>query len=166
MIVKTSVFVAASLDGFIARRDGGLDWLGDSGAEDAEDYGYREFIDSIDALIMGRNTFEKSLSFGAWPYQDKRVVVLTRRALDIPAALTKAVAASAEAPRELVTRLSAQGASHLYVDGGITIQRFLAAGLIDEITITRIPVLLGAGIPLFGPTGGDIPLRHLATRLR
>jgi dihydrofolate reductase len=113
---------------------------------------------------MGRNTFEKALSFSAWPYQGKRVVVLTRRALDIPAALTKAVAASAEAPRELVTRLSAQGASHLYVDGGITIQRFLAAGLIDEITITRIPVLLGAGIPLFGPTGGDIPLRHLATR--
>jgi len=84
MIAKTSVFVAASLDGFIARPDGGLDWLGEPGAKDREDYGYREFIDTVDALIMGRNTFEKALSFSAWPYPGKRVAVLTRGALKIP----------------------------------------------------------------------------------
>ena len=164
MIAKVSVFIATSLDGFIARRDGSLDWLGAPVTEDQEDYGYREFIDSVDALIMGRNTFEKALSFGAWPYSGKRVVVLTRGAVKIPAELANTVSAAAAAPRELVKRLSAEGASHLYVDGGITAQRFLSAGLIDELTITRIPLLLGEGIPLFGPTGGDILLRHLATR--
>lgn len=164
MIAKASVFIASSLDGFIARRDGSLDWLGSPDADNKEDYGYREFIDSVDVLVMGRNTFEKALSFGEWPYLGKRVVVLTSRAIDIAADLARSVSSSSETPPRLVQRLSAEGASHLYVDGGITVQRFLAAGLIDEITVTRIPVLLGEGIPLFGPTGGDILLSHLATR--
>jgi dihydrofolate reductase len=164
MGMKTSVFVATSLDGFIARKDGGLDWLGDAG-ESGEDYGFKAFMDSVDVLVMGRNTYEKVMTFGDWPYGEKPVVVLSSRTVEIPAAPQATVSYSSETPRELVERLSTKGASHLYVDGGITIQRFLDAGLIDELTITRIPVLLGEGIPLFGRLAKDLSLYHLQTRV-
>lgn len=161
---KVSVFIAASLDGFIARPDGGLDWL--EGAEDAggEDYGYGRLMASVDRLVMGRNTFDTVLAFPAWPYGETPVVVLTHRPLALPAGFPGRVSVSAETPGALVQRLGDEGARHLYVDGGRTIQGFLAAGVVDEMTLTRIPVLLGAGIPLFGPTGGDILLRHVETR--
>lgn len=166
MSAKASVFVATSLDGFIARPDGSIDWLNEANAvvPRGEDCGYAEFIESVDVLVMGRNTFETVLTFDEWPYGDTRVVVLSSRPLSIPAMLPATVSASSESPNMLVERLAAEGARHLYVDGGITIQRFLAAGLIDDITITLIPVLLGRGRPLFGPMENDITLAHAATR--
>jgi dihydrofolate reductase len=117
----------------------------------------------VDALVMGRRTFEQVLGFEAWPY-DKPVTVLSRGAPRIPAALASKVTTCAESPRTLVERLSRQGAKHLYVDGGLTIQSFLAAGLVDEVTITVIPVLLGAGRALFGPLAEDVTLDHLSTK--
>jgi dihydrofolate reductase len=164
MGMKVSAFVASSLDGFIARKDGSLDWLGSAG-ENSEDYGFKAFMNSVDVLVMGRNTYEKVMTFGEWPYGEKPVVVLSSRTVEIPAMLQKTVSSSSETPGDLVERLATQGASHLYVDGGITIQRFLDSGLIDEITITRIPVLLGEGIPLFGRLAKDVSLAHRSTRV-
>ena len=166
MTAKASVFIATSLDGFIARPDGSIDWLNEANkvVPDGEDCGYGKFMESVDVLVMGRNTFELVLTFAAWPYGNKRVVVLSSRPLIIPAGLPDTVSASSESPDVLVERLSAEGARRLYVDGGMTIQRFLAAGLIDDITITLIPVLLGQGRRLFGTVEKDIPLVHAATR--
>ncbi len=163
--MKCSVFIATSLDGFIARTDGGLDWLpagGESGA--GEDYGYQEFFDSIDTLVMGRNTYDLARSFREWPYHGKKVVVLSSRYPETLTRLTDEVEAAGCSPARLVSQLSDRGARHLYVDGGRTIQGFLGAGLIDDMTITRIPILLGEGIPLFGRLASDIRLQHLETR--
>ena len=169
--MKASVYIATSLDGFIAREDGDIGWLTGGGEEVSqedqsqnEDYGYGVFMDSVDALVMGRNSYEKVLSFGGWAYGDKPVVVLSRRPIEIPERLSKTVEAMSGAPEEVVARLSERGMKHLYIDGGVTIQRFLRAGLIQRLIITRIPVLIGAGIPLFGSLDGDIKLRHVQTQ--
>jgi len=166
MQVSVSVFIATSLDGFIARENGELDWLDEANATvpEGEDCGYRDFMGSIDALIMGRHTYEKVLSFGPWPYGATPVIVLSHQPIEFPADFPDCVSHSSETPQELCDRLSTDGATHLYVDGGITIQRFLQADLIDELTVTVIPVILGAGIPLFGPLEDDIPLSHCRTR--
>jgi dihydrofolate reductase len=168
MHTKVSVFIASSLDGFIARKDGNLDWLDNANTSvpEGEDFGYRTFIDSVDVLIMGRNTYEKVRTFGSWPYGEKRVVVLTRRPIEIPTELKKTVSTSSAPPDVLLKELAADGARHFYIDGGVTIQRFLAAGLIDEITITQMPVLLGEGIPLFGKLEEDVILTHVSTETK
>jgi dihydrofolate reductase len=158
--MTVSVFVGTSLDGFIARRNGDFDFLPEGGGEP---HGYNEFIASVDALVMGRKTFEKVLTLGAWPYGDKRVVVLSSRPVDLSAARGGVVEQMAGPPAEIVSRLAASGAHHLYVDGGMTIQRFLVAGLVQRLIITRVPVLIGDGIPLFGILQRDIRLRHVAT---
>jgi dihydrofolate reductase len=158
--VKASVFIATSLDGFIARANGDLDWLPPGGGEE---HGYDAFIATVDALVIGRKTYETVLSFDTWPYGGKPVYVLSTRAL-APAPPGAVVEHLSGAPAELVAQLAARGVGHVYVDGGITIQGFLQAGLIQRLIITRIPVLLGAGIPLFGPLLRDIRLRHVATR--
>jgi dihydrofolate reductase len=159
--MKASVFIATSLDGFIARQDGALDWLP---ADGGEPHGYDEFIATVDAIVIGRKTFETVLAFDAWPYGTKPVVVLSKR----PSALRAPDGAVCDmmtgTPPEIVDRLSARGMKHLYVDGGVTIQGFLQAGLIQRMIITRIPVLLGSGIPLFGPLSHDVRLEHVATR--
>lgn len=163
--MKSSVYIATSLDGFIARANGDIDWLSNGGGEDSdEDYGYNEFIDSVDALVMGRNTYELVLTFGAWPYGDKPVVVLSSRQVDIPEHIMDSVESMSVPPREVVRRLEARGARHLYIDGGKTIQGFLSEGLVQQLIITRIPILIGSGIPLFGPLSHDIRLRHIETR--
>jgi dihydrofolate reductase len=154
--MKVSVFVGASVDGFIARRNDDLDWLPAGGGEP---HGYDEFFASVDALVI-----EKVLTFETWPYGDKRVVVLSSRPLDLSAAAGGVVEQMAGPPAEIVSRLAVSGARHLYVDGGITIQRFLQAGLVQRLVITRVPVLIGDGVPLFGPLQRDIRLRHVATR--
>ncbi len=166
MGIKSSVFIATSLDGYIARDDGNLDWLDRANATvpNGEDCGYHDFITSVDVLVMGRNTFEKVLSFGDWAYGSKPVVVLSRGQVSIPPSIAGTVSASSEQPQTLVERLATTGAQHLYIDGGLAIQSFLQAGLIDEITITVIPVLLGAGKPLFGTLDRDIELTHIATK--
>jgi dihydrofolate reductase len=159
--MTVSVFVGTSLDGFIARPNGDLDWLPAGGGEP---HGYNEFIASVDAIVIGRKTFEKVLTFEAWPYGDKRVVVLSSRPVDLSAADGRIVEQMAGSPAEIVSQLAASGAHHLYVDGGITIQRFLQAGLIHRLIITRVPVIIGHGIPLFGTLQRDIRLRHVATQ--
>jgi dihydrofolate reductase len=159
--MRASVFIATSLDGFIAREDGALDWLPTDGGEP---HGYDEFIATVDAIVIGRNTFETVLSFEAWPYGTKPVIVLstTPEALRAPDGAVCDMMAGT--PAEVVARLSARGFKHLYVDGGLTIQGFLKAGLIQRLIITRIPVLLGRGIPLFGPLSHDVRLEHVGTR--
>ena len=164
MTIRASVYIATSLDGFIARANGDLDWLtGGESAQSDEDYGYQAFMDTVDVIVMGRNTFEKVLTFDAWPYS-KKVVVLSSRPLEIRPDLSESVELLALAPKQVVEYLAAQGATHLYVDGGQTIQRFLNAGLITELIITSIPTLIGQGIPLFGPVDHDIKLKHIETR--
>ncbi len=163
--MKASVYIATSLDGFIARENGDLDWLpGVSGSEGGEDYGYKEFMSTVDAMVIGRHTFEKVLTFGGWPYQGTPVVVLSSRPLEFPARLAGSVDAMTAEPAEVVKRLAERGAKHLYVDGGRTIQRFLEAGLIQQLIITRIPILIGRGLPLFGPLTRDVRLWHVETR--
>jgi dihydrofolate reductase len=159
--MTVSVFIGTSVDGFIARPNGDLDFLPEGGGEP---HGYNEFIASVDAIVIGRNTFEKVLTLGPWPYGDKRVVVLSSRPIDLSAASGSLVEQMAGSPAEIVSRLAASGAHHLYIDGGITIQRFLCAGLIQRLIITRVPVLIGDGIPLFGTLPRDVRLRHVATR--
>jgi dihydrofolate reductase len=156
-----SVFIGISVDGFIARPNGDLDFLPPGGGEP---HGYDEFIASVDALVIGRNTFETVLAFPDWPYGDKRVVVLSSRSLDLSAVRGGVVEQMAGPPTEIISRLAASGISHLYVDGAITIQRFLRQGLIQRLIITRVPVLIGDGIPLFGTLPRDIRLRHIATQ--
>jgi dihydrofolate reductase len=160
--MRASIFIATSLDGFIARTNGGIEWLGEL-EPGGEDYGYCKFVEGIDYLVMGRNTYEKVLTFGEWPYE-KPVVVLTRRPLEIPTELASSVESMLGSPADIVAQLSDRGAQHLYVDGGKTIQGFLDAGLIQRLVITRIPVLLGDGLSLFGPLQQDIKLRHIETR--
>jgi dihydrofolate reductase len=163
--LKTTVYIATSLDGFIARENGDLDWLPtEADPNSGEDYGYATFMSSIDALVMGRNTFEKVLTFGDWPYGNKRVVVLSTKSLTIPANISGSVECMSGSPAEIVARLAARGLRHLYIDGGTTVQRFLDAGAIQRLIITRIPILIGQGISLFGPLRQDIRLRHVETR--
>ena len=157
--MKASVFIGVSVDGFIARPNGELDFLPPGGGEP---HGYEEFIQSVDALVIGRKTFETVLSFALWPYGEKPVFVLSTRPLP-PAPVGAVVEQMSGDPAEILSRLEARGIGHIYVDGGITIQRFLRAGLIQRVIITRVPVLIGDGIPLFGDLPHDVPLRHIMT---
>jgi dihydrofolate reductase len=163
---ECAVFVGVSLDGFIARPNGDLDWLIGEGAGDSAEYGYNEFIAGMDAIVMGRKTFEKAVTFDKWYYGKMRVVVLSSRYLDLSIAQARGgiVEVMAGSPTEIVSNLAASGAYHLYVDGGITIQQFLRAGLIHRLIISRLPVLIGEGISLFGSLPRDIRLNHIATR--
>ncbi len=159
--MTASVFIGTSVDGFIARPNGDLDFLPEGGGEP---HGYTEFIASVDAIVIGRKTFETVLAFEGWPYLDKRVVVLSSRPLDFSAVRGGVVEQMAGPPAEIVSQLAARGVHHLYIDGGITIQEFLRAGAIQRLIITRVPVLIGVGVPLFGSLPRDIRLRHVATR--
>ena len=158
--MKGSVFIATSLDGFIARPDGTIDWLPHGSTED---YGYDPFMASVDALVMGRLTYESVVGMGVWFYGTKPVYVLSSRA--IPGAPEGAVVHRlAGDPHEIAAELDRRGVRDAYVDGGVTIQRFLRAGLIHRVIITRIPVLLGAGRPLFGELAQDLRLTHVRTQ--
>jgi dihydrofolate reductase len=165
-VAKCSVFIATSLDGFISRMDGSIEWLdrANSRVPKGEDCGYEQFMSTVDALVLGRHTFELAKSFGDWPYGQTPVIVLSSRMRSLPGGLPNTVRLSNEAPSTIVARLSGEGMGHLYIDGGLTIQRFLSDALIDEITITKIPVLIGSGRPLFGPLSEDVHLEHLSTR--
>ena len=166
--MKGSVYIATSLDGFVARENGDLDWLSgshqDADESGEQDYGFQAFMDTVDVLVMGRNTYEMVLSTGQWPYGNKRVVVLSSRLCQIPDSSPKTVELKSGSPIEIAKELLESGAKHLYIDGGKTIQGFLNAGLIQEITITRVPILIGRGIPLFGPVNEDVELQHIETR--
>lgn len=152
---QCSVFIATSLDGFIAEEDGGLSFLAvaESGVND---YGYTPFIESVDAIVMGRATYEVGLSFPQWPYEGKRLIVMTSGPDRAP---VHGEEFTSEDPATLVARLGAEGVRRVYVDGGATIRSFLAAGLIDDMVISIIPMILGRGIPLFGLGVPPMPLR-------
>ena len=158
--MKASVFVGVSVDGFMARTDGGLDFLPEGGGEP---HGYDEFMSTVDALVIGRKTYETVLGFGEWAYGKKPVFVLSTREL-APSPAGALVQRMEGKPDEIVARLGKLGVQHIYVDGGVTIQGFLRAGLIQRLIVTRVPVLIGNGIPLFGAVAQDIQLRHVATR--
>lgn len=158
--MKASVFVGSSLDGFIARTNGELDFLEAGGGEP---HGYEEFVATVDALVIGRKTYETVLGFGGWAYGSKPVFVLSTHPI-APAPRGAVVEQMSGAPADIVLRLATRGISHIYVDGAATIQRFLRAGMITRLIITRVPVLIGTGIPLFGPLDRDIALEHVATR--
>ena len=158
--MKASVFVGTSVDGYIARPDGALDFLPPDGGEP---HGYDEFMASVDALIIGRKTYETVLEFDTWPYGEKPVFVLSSNALRLPppGAIVERMTG---APEEIAATLTNRGFRHAYVDGGTTIQSFLRAGLIQRLTITRVPVIIGSGVPLFGPTTRDVELKHIKTQ--
>lgn len=142
--MRVSVFVGVSIDGFLARPDGSFDFLDPFGGEE---HGFDEFFRSVDALVIGRETYETVLGFGgAWPYKGKRVVVLTHRPLEPRHGET--TYAGELAP--LFARLAAGGAGRVYLDGGIAIRQGLDEDLIDDMTISTVPRTIGAGRPLFG----------------
>lgn len=158
--MRASVFVGTSLDGFIARANGAFDFLPAGGGEP---HGYEEFMATVDAMVIGRKTYEIVLGLEAWPYAATPVFVLSSQPL-APAPAAASVERLSGPPTAIVSQLSARGLRHIYVDGGITIQEFLRAGVIQRIVITRVPVLIGSGIALFGPIARDIALRHIATQ--
>ena len=149
------------MDGYIARPDGALDWLPPNGGEP---HGYDEYIATVDAIVIGRNTYEIVLKFPGWPYGTKPVIVLSGTLTELKAPEGAICERMAGEPLEIVKQLADRGMNHLYIDGGITIQGFLRAGLMQRLIITRIPVLLGSGIPLFGSLAQDIRMEHVATR--
>lgn len=161
--MRISVYIATSLDGYIARENGDIDWL-DSINSEGEDYGYNDFIESVDMLVMGRKSFEKVLTFGDWPYGEQRVVVLSASLKVIPEGLPETVSLMKGSPEEIVRQLDKEGIGHVYLDGGLTIQQFLRAGLVDEMIISTIPVLIGAGIALFGELAQDMVFDHMETK--
>ncbi len=144
--MKVSVYIGISLDGYIARPDGDIEWLMAADTSNgAEDLGYEAFSASVDCIIMGRNSFEKVLTFPEWPYAGKRIIVLSRTLKAVPAELEEHVTLYAGPIKELVEQLENDGCQRLYIDGGTTIQSFLNEGLITDLCITRVPVLLGEG---------------------
>ena len=123
-------------------------------------------MESVDAIVMGRTTFEQVLTFGEWFYGERRFIVMsrTRQAFDVHEGVTADIEVSSLEPAVLTAELQSAGVRHVYVDGGKIIQAFLRAGLIDELTITRIPILIGEGIPLFAALEGDVHWTHLSTK--
>jgi dihydrofolate reductase len=159
MRARCSVFIATTLDGFIARPGGAMDWLS-LVERPGEDYGYRAYFASVDTLVIGRKTYEAALGFDTWPYEGKRTVVMTTTQ-----PLQKHGESTYDGPPEaLVDRLTTEGARHVYVDGGAVIRLFVAAGLISDLTISVVPVLLGEGIPLWGKLGRDVRLDLVESR--
>lgn len=166
--MRRSVFIATSLDGFIAREDDRLDWLdrANKSLPPGEDCGFADFLATVDVLVIGRTSFEIVLGFGlaSWPYGERRVVVLTNRPLALPAALNGQVETSSEAPAALLARLQREGCRHAYLDGGRSVQAFLAANLVDDLTVTLVPVLLGRGKRPFDALPADRWLRSAGVK--
>lgn len=187
MDIKFSGFIATSLDGFIARLDGRIDWLTQKETPrnksknlktnpntqskiqntdnlNIEDYGYRNFYDSTDCLLMGRNTFEKVVSFPEWPYSNKRLIVLSKRLKEIPEEYQERAELYSGSPEMLAVELQNQNVRHCYIDGGLTLQSFIKANILNQITITQVPILLGRGLPLFGAISQDCHLELIESR--
>jgi len=156
------VFIAVSLDGYIARENGDIDWLIQRD-DPNEDHGYLNFISDKDQIVMGRGSYEKVLSFPTWPYS-KPVLVLSRQlaGAKVPEELEGKVRFAHLTPALAMERLAREGVERVYVDGGRVVQSFLREGLIHDLVISTIPVLIGSGLPLFGSLPRDIPL-HLAS---
>lgn len=158
------VYIATSIDGYIAAEDGGLDWLMSIPNPEDSDFGFAEFMDEVDAILMGRHTFETLLGFDEWIYT-KPVFVLSSTLKEVPEAYRGKVELLSGGLRDVMDALAARGYANLYIDGGITIQRFLEEDLIDELIITLIPVVLGKGIPLFAPMDRELKFRYVSTNV-
>jgi dihydrofolate reductase len=159
--MQISVFIATSLDGFIARENGALDWLP---SDTSEDHGYNAFFSSIDTMLMGRKTYETILGFSPYPYEGKRVIVCSRSLTEVPDHFIGKLEFRAEPLPDLVRILKAEGTKHIYADGGQIITALLEVGLVNRLVLTRVPVLLGSGIPLFGALSADVTLQHIETK--
>ena len=159
------VFIATSMDGFIARPDGDIDWLTSRPVPEGEDFGYTAFLEGVGAMVMGRESFGKVLTFPDWPYKTP-VVVLSRtpEKVTIPEALKDQVRVSGKSPRDVLLDLGAEGVTRVYIDGGQTIRSSLAEGLVRRVIVTLIPMLLGQGRPLWGHGAGDVNLTLVAAR--
>lgn len=162
---RCSAFIATSLDGFIARPDGSIDWLIQANATvpSGEDCGYKAFMSTVDVVVMGRCTFEKARSFADWPFSNTPVWVMSSSLRELPEGLPDSVTLCHMTLPEVVQRAKEREFSRLYIDGGQLIQSFLREGLLHDITVTTVPVLLGDGRRLFGPTNGDVDARLAST---
>lgn len=162
--MKNIVYIATSLDGYIATLDGKIDWLTDIPNPSHDDFGFADFINGIDAIVMGRNTFETVISFESRPYE-KPVFVLSSTLKDIPKHLTNKVEILNGNPKAILKTIHYKWFENIYIDGGKTIQGFLAEGYIDEMIITRIPIILWNGIPLFDKIDHQIHFSHKSTEI-
>lgn len=160
-MTSANVYIGTSLDGFIARADGDIDWLVKFGDQDAIE-AYNEFMAAIDVIVIGRGTFDKVLEFPSWPY-DRPVFVLSRTLKGVPDDLKEKAAVLSLEPANLLRHLSDKGFKAAYIDGGRVIQSFLAEDLIDSLIVAKVPVLIGTGLPLFGSLNADIAFDHIRT---
>ena len=156
---QISIYIAMSIDGYIARKNGGLDWL-EYGHTGDEDYGFKKFIDSVDALVLGRNTYEVVSGFDKWPYEGKKVIVLSNTLNEV----RKEAKLFCGQLTDLASMLHSEGVKRVWVDGGITVSKFLEAGLVDDITISVIAMVLGSGIPLFSIMNQEHKCRLISTQ--
>lgn len=162
--MSNTVYIATSIDGYIARKDGSIDWLLEQPNPSGSDYGFAEFMDRIDGIIMGRNTFETVSAFDEWAYT-KPVFVLTNTLTELSGKWASKGQIVKGELSEVLQSLHDKNITRLYIDGGKTIQNFLKQDLIDEMVITRIPVLLGSGIPLFTDDLPELKFEHIATEV-
>lgn len=162
--MRTIVYIGTSLDGFIARKDGEIEWLVQF-ANDESVQAYKELINRIDAIVIGRGTFEKVLTFPSWPYE-KQVFVLSNSIKQVPDLIREKAIVLSMKPRELLNHLSKIGFFSIYVDGPKVIQGFLTEDLIDELIISQTPLLIGSGIPLFGFLKNDLRFKHMRTEVQ
>jgi dihydrofolate reductase len=161
-MTSAHVYIGTSLDGFIARTDGDIDWLVKYADADALE-AYNEFMRAIDVIVIGRGTFEKVLEFPSWPY-DRPVFVLSRTLKNLPDSMNDGATVLSLKPADLLRHLSDKGFKAAYIDGGKVIQSFLSEGLIDSLIIAKVPVLIGSGLPLFGSLDSDIAFDHVLTK--
>ena len=162
--MSNKVYIATSIDGFIAKKNGDINWLMDVPNPEGSDFGFNEFMNSVDAIVMGRLTYEQVLKFSEWPY-NKPVFVLSSTLKSVPEFLNDKVNIIKGNPKSIIEKLNSMKYSNLYIDGGKTVQEFLKEDLIDELIITRISILLGDGIPLFSKLINDQKYEHLATEI-
>jgi len=158
------VYIAQSLDGYIADKNGNIDWLNDIPNPENSDFGFSDFINKIDAVVMGRNTFEKVQSFGMWPYT-KPVYVVSSSLLNLSPEFSGKAEILNLGPAKIIEKLKKDGLKNLYIDGGALIQSFLSEDLIDELIITSIPVLLGDGISLFGKLNNSLKFKFVKSEI-
>lgn len=163
--MKNIIYIATSLDGYIAETNGNIDWLHAIPNPTGSDFGFTTFMEQVDALIMGKNTFETVCNFeGPWPYS-KPVYVLSNSLKEIPAKLKDKSQLIKGSPKEVLSQLKSKGIHKVYIDGGVTIQSFLKEDLIDEMIISKIPVILGSGIPLFSKLDKKLWFEHISTEV-
>jgi dihydrofolate reductase len=164
--MSNTVYIATSIDGYIAREDGTIDWLMELPNPDNSDYGFSVFLDRIDGIIMGRKSFESVLEFSEWPYpKTKPILVLSNSLNELPEGVPANVEIVKGGLKKILELLTDKGMNNLYIDGGKTIQSFLKEDLIDEMIITRIPIVLGSGIPLFGKNNLELKFEHVETEV-